>query len=281
MPNRKATLRSQWLGRQLRQLRGDELTLEDAAAHIHRDASGLSRMESGQLTVPETDLQALMDLYGLRDPAQREALHRLNSEVWKTDWYVEAGNELVDYVWVERRAVAIRSYCPTLIDGLLQTASYARALIEARSKGHPEAEHTEQWVEMRMARKVVFDRPEPPLVSAVFDEGVLRRQVGGPGVMGPQLRHLIEAAERNNVEVLVLPYAAGEHANMASNFRLYVMPEPFDEIVAVESEAGTAYLEPPGSARYVADYNALLDKSLGADESTALIRQLADEMERK
>jgi len=280
MPTRKPTLRSQWLGRQLRLLR-DELTLDDAADHIHRDGSGLSRMETGQLTIPKHDLLALLDLYGVRDPGQRQALERLNDEVWKTDWYVERGNELIDYVWIESRAATINSFCPTFIDGLLQTPGYARAIIAARSEGHETLDEINQWVEIRMARKLIFDRETPPVMSTVLDEGLLRREVGGPKAMAQQLHHLADIGRRANIDLRVLPFSAGEHANMASHFRLYLMPDPFSELVCVESEAGTAYLEPPGSTRYVADYNALLGKSLSADESTAFIRQLADEMERK
>ena len=50
-------------------------------------------------------------------------------------------------------------------------------------------------------------RADPPLeLWAVLDEAVLRRRVGGPGVMAAQLSHLVELGSLPHVHLQVLPH---------------------------------------------------------------------------
>lgn len=66
-------------------------------------------------------------------------------------------------------------------------------MTRAAVDGLPE-ERLDTLVEVRLARQDVL-RAEPPLeLSAVLDEAVLRREVGGPEVMARQLDRLVEAA---------------------------------------------------------------------------------------
>lgn len=48
----------------------------------------------------------------------------------------------------------------------------------------------------------------------ILDEGVLRRPVGGPAVMGEQLRHLAKAARRPSVVLQVIPAPTGTHQGL-------------------------------------------------------------------
>lgn len=61
----------------------------------------------------------------------------------------------------------------------------------------------------------------PPLpLSAVLDEAVLHRVVGGPGVMSAQLERMIEATSIHNVTIQVIPYNVGAHPAMDSTFTI-------------------------------------------------------------
>jgi hypothetical protein len=91
----------------------------------------------------------------------------------------------------------------------------------------------------------------------------------------------VRAPESRRQRCHRLPFTAGEHANLASGFRLFLMPDPFSEVVCVESEVGLTYLEPPNSTRYLRDYNDLVSKALDATDSIALMSSLAVEMERR
>jgi len=75
-----------------------------------------------------------------------------------------------------------------LVPGLFQTPEYARAVLSTRP--HTTSDELESLVAARLARQVVLDRKDLPLLRVVLDEGVLHRPVGTPEVMGAQLRRL-------------------------------------------------------------------------------------------
>ena len=52
------------------------------------------------------------------------------------------------------------------------------------------------------------------LAEVILDEAVLRRPVGGPGVMREQLACLTEVARRPNIAIQVIPFGAGAHEGL-------------------------------------------------------------------
>lgn len=97
-----------------------------------------------------------------------------------------------DWVETEREARALRTWHPTLVDGLLQTEEYARALLRTRMGASDD--EVEQMAAGRMDRQAILRRDQPPLLWVVLDEAVLRRPIGGWPVMAKQLDHLVEMA---------------------------------------------------------------------------------------
>ncbi|CBG72095.1 conserved hypothetical protein [Streptomyces scabiei 87.22] len=119
----------------------------------------------------------------------------------------------------EASATAIREYQPLLIPGLLQTPAYARAVNRAFAPTAPE-ETIEEWVEGRVVRTRLLDDPTKPLLWAVLDEAVLRRETGGRAVMAEALNHVASLARRSRVILQVLPFSAGGHTAMQGSLRL-------------------------------------------------------------
>jgi len=136
-----------------------------------------------------------------------------------------------DLLRAEARASRIRIFEPQAIPGLLQTESYARALVEGvQSADGSDDEH----VAARMARQRLLAREVPPQLWALVDEAVLLRLVQmEPGTAKEQLAHLVTVAERRNVVFQLLPIAASVHAVMNGGFRLMTLPE--GEVAYVES----------------------------------------------
>ena len=91
----------------------------------------------------------------------------------------------------EREALTLRYWQPIIIPGLFQTAEYARALLLAAQTDTSD-EAIDALVAARMARRAIFDKPDPPDVVVVLDEAVLHRLIGSPPVMYDQL---VEVAE--------------------------------------------------------------------------------------
>jgi transcriptional regulator with XRE-family HTH domain len=124
---------------------------------------------------------------------------------------------------VEAAAVTLRTYEPLLAPGLLQVESYARAVLSTRIGDGPD--EIDQMVSARLARQQILDRDKPPSLWAILDEGILRRCVGGLGIMRLQCRHLHEMATRPDVVIRVIPLSTGAHEGLSGGFVIADLPE--------------------------------------------------------
>lgn len=243
------------LGAELRRLRESaDLLIEQVAVRLECSTSKISRLETGKGIPRGRDVRDLLDIYGVDDPKVRDRLLRWAREGQQQGWWEEYADVLrpgqlrQDYletlVALEADASAIRTFQPTVIPGLLQTRSYARALHLARSRDPASREvDVERWLDLRMLRQDVITRAVDPVrFHCVLDEAVFLRPVGGPGVMREQLLALL--AVPANVSLRVLPLAYGPHPAMIGPFVVMEFGDPGDhDVVLIESHAGSAYLE--------------------------------------
>ncbi|MEH1012492.1 DUF5753 domain-containing protein [Micromonospora sp. CPCC 206060] len=82
--------------------------------------------------------------------------------------------------------------------------------------------------------QTIMNADHPPLFTAVIDEAVLRRPVGGPAVMREQLDHLVTlVGARPRVRIHVVPYAAGAYAGLDGPFVMATLPSG-DDLLFVE-----------------------------------------------
>jgi Domain of unknown function (DUF5753) len=121
---------------------------------------------------------------------------------------------LIDF---EAKATRVQNYEASFVPGLLQTAEYARAIIQGIAPTITEAE-LDNLVAARVARQTVLTRANAPQLFAVVDESALRRPIGEPGVMHRQLHHLLGMAEQPHVTLRVVPLSAGAHAGLRGPF---------------------------------------------------------------
>lgn len=269
------TLRAQWLGKQLRELReAARLTLRDAGDYIQRDPAAVSRLENGITPGRVPDVLALLNLYGVSDPEVRAGLEQLSRDIWQKGWWdgyaAEATGRVIDHAWLESRATGLRSYEVMVVPGLLQTADYAKAVITAAEPAADEA-YVARWVEFRMKRQQVLTRPEPLRVEVILDEAVLHRMVGGEIVMLEQLQHLVKLAERTAVTLRVLPFSAGAHRSLRGSFTIFDMPAPYHEVAYTETRAGNVYVEAEGVEDFTRAWDDLHRVALPREESLSLV----------
>ncbi|MBE1486557.1 helix-turn-helix domain-containing protein [Plantactinospora soyae] len=196
----------------LRRLRSaKKMTQDQTGAAINVSGSLIAAIESGRL-VPQPDTAERLDaFFGTGDEIQRaaDAVREDAQAPWLRPWTEN-----------ERRAVLLRAFQPNLIPGLLQTEAYTRAVLSGGRLPDEAVERTTQVRKERQAATV--DRPEPPMVTAVLGESVLR--CGPPEVMKDQLEHLVDIGHRNRVQVLVVPRTAGLHIGMSGPFVLAALP---------------------------------------------------------
>ncbi|MFB7505876.1 helix-turn-helix domain-containing protein [Streptomyces broussonetiae] len=244
-------VRRRKLGAELRMLRtGAGLTSGEAARLVGWHQSKVSRIETGASGVKPADLRSLLDAYGVRDGHLRELLLMLVGTEEAGDrhrwWHAYRGvlpPTYRDFISLESQASAMRTLETTVVPGLLQTPEYARAVTRAAVHDLDE-ERLDALVEVRLARQDVL-RSDPPLVlSAVLDEAVLRREVGGPEVMARQLERLMEAARLPQVRLQVLPFGAGAHVGLTGPFVIFSFPSTSDlDVVVLDQLTSSLYLE--------------------------------------
>lgn len=268
------TVRRRRLAAALKRLRDQSgMTADEAARQIGISKSALSRIENAQVSVMPPVAAKLLELYGV-DELDIESLLQVAREARKRGWWQAYDDVLPEwfqvYIGLEAEAVEIKIFESQLIHGLLQTPDYARAIIRAE---HPDASDDEitRRVELRMKRQEADSKPR---LWVVLDEAVLRRPVGGSGVMKAQLQRLLKAAKVPGNTIQILPFSAGEHSSMGSAFYVMSFPQPADPgIVYLETRAGSLYLEGRHVQEYSGVFQHLVATALSKKESAALITE--------
>lgn len=183
------------------------------------------------------------------------------------------------YLAFERSAASVEAYEPFVVNGLLQTESYARALI---GQAEPSDKQVDRLVRLRMSRQEAVLRADDPLdLLVVQGEGAIRLTVGGRHVMREQITHLVDVASMPNVTIRMLPFSAGPH--MADKGSFIFLRPPWEEspsVVYVEQYfRGANYIEKKGEIKPFAELWAEIRAWCpSADESVEIIRELGEEL---
>ncbi|WBB78163.1 helix-turn-helix transcriptional regulator [Micromonospora sp. WMMD882] len=280
---RGPTLRAQWLGNELREMRERAgLTLKEVAEYVRRNASTVSRFESGLLPARVPEVLAYLDICGVDDPKRRDDLKTMSSELFRKGWWDgyagDVTGSLIDRIWMESRATGVSYFQPVAVPGLLQTREYAVSVIRA-AHGNASEEQVERWVELRMARQQLLDREPPVQLSAIIDEAVVRRVVGGRTVMRGQLLHLVSLVDRRGVDIRVLSFEAGAHASPDGQFDLFSMPDPYPQAACMQTPSGAIYVEADRAAPLAAAYDRLCDAAMSSASTAAFLKDLAAQLE--
>ncbi|MGW7619746.1 helix-turn-helix domain-containing protein [Streptomyces antimycoticus] len=182
-----------------------------------------------------------------------------------------------DAAKLEAEAVELHVYANQAVPGLLQTEEYARAVFGVLRPPLDDVVVDER-VAARLARQEIFHRKPTPLVSFVIDEAVLRRPLGGRGILRGQLEQVLLVSRMRHVEVQVMPLDREENAGMAGPFTL------------IETKGGRriAYVEVQNVSRVHCDrepvraleakYGSLRAQALTPRESFAYVEKLLGEL---
>ncbi|MEU9477357.1 helix-turn-helix transcriptional regulator [Streptomyces sp. NPDC048191] len=181
-----------------------------------------------------------------------------------------------DAAKLEREAVAWHVYDTLVVNGLLQTEDYARAVFTMRRPPLDDAT-IEQRVTARLVRQEIFGRKPLPTISFVMQEGVLRMCLGGLAVWRGQLEQILLIGERPNVEIQVMPDAREEHAALSGPFTL-IETEKGRRIAYTEVHRYSRLFTDRRTVRELEDqYGLLRAQALSPRESMALVEKLLGE----
>ena len=246
-----------------RQVRKERLAHGWSLAEFSRrtgiDDGHLSRIENGRRPPTEALAQACDAVF----PERRG---------WFSDWYNESRtwSEVPPGSVPGQSTKTARRSCACgprpVVDGLLQTADYARALLVTSPRVTDDAVSARLANRMERQRRVI-SREDPPSACFAVDELSLYRLVGSAEVMAAQLRHLAAVAALPHVTVQVLPAIA--HPANASGFIVA------DGAAWCEHVAGGYVFT---SAEMVSSLNLRFDslraESYRASESASLIERM-------
>jgi transcriptional regulator with XRE-family HTH domain len=269
---------------ELRQLReGAGLTTEQVAELLYCSHSKISRIETGKVGATPRDVRDMLEIYGVTGEQQDAlitAAMKARQEAGQKDWRAYGDARAVAYIDLETAASTIRQYEALVVPGLLQTRAYAAAILEAVGSPGLSTQQRQQELERRIARQSLLIQDDPPTLRVVLDEAVLHRPVGGPTTMREQLQYLREAAQRTNVSLQILPFAAGVHAGMAGSFTVLNFSDSVDPgIVFLEHSTRDFHTS---SAEEIAKYTALFEHlsevALSPDDSVAFLPGVEEAM---
>lgn len=263
-----------------------KLKQDEAAVSLGWSESKLQRIETCMVGISTTDTKALLQLYGMQDQEIVDRLTLLAQEARRRDQFTPyrkfLSTEYQTLLSYEQSAAEVLVVNAFALPGLLQTPEYARALLSVRHAGG----RLEGLVKARAVRQEILDRRDGPRFVFVVDEGALRRHVGGSQVLFKQLVHLRRIAERPNVHLHIVPFAAQAHLGLWELYVIMTIPastltgEPDQAIIY--REAGDAeFLVHNDEARlavYRKSFDAVLGQSLDQAETNDLLDQLIDEL---
>lgn len=253
-------------------------TVSETANRLGWKSPKVSKIENGESRrLSANDLDKLLDLYGIEEPSERAALHRLAKEATVQGWWANyrdafGSRALPDF---ETEASTIRTYEALVIPGLLQTSEYAEAVFRGASFTD-DTVSIQRLVEARMERQHILSRPHAPHLWAIVDEAALRRVIGSPEVMYNQLQHLINMAGHHNVDLQVLAFSSGSHPALSGDFTILEFQDPLDRpVVYVDTASDVRFLEKPDEIkRYSLIFGRLQGHALSTTESPDYIRNI-------
>lgn len=265
-------------------------TQEQVAEAMDWSLSKVIRIETGGVGISTSDLRQLLQLYRVTDADEVSELIELARIGRQRPWWTRFKETLpagyLAYVGLEDESSALRCVNPVGMPGLLQTEEYARALSDASWWAAPGAGWVEiggsaavDSVNVRMIRqREILRRPSPPEITAILDEAVLWRQIGGAEVLRRQLLHLVALGSRAHITIQVLPFSTGV-LNVISPFVILEFPDPADtDVVYVENVGMQTMMDGEEVAAYRAIFGRLHDLSMDREQSLARIAQIAGEL---
>jgi transcriptional regulator with XRE-family HTH domain len=277
------TVRRRRLGSELRRLReSHSIELEEVADRVGLAPSMLSRIETGKGATRTSHLNALLELYGVEDPGERQVLLEMARDGHQRGWWAVSDGVLPTGhgIWfgLEAEAASLRVYEAQVVHGLLQTEDYARSVMSTVRRRQT-ADEIERLVEQRMQRQGVLHRSYPLDLWIILDESVLRRIAGPSRILREQLEHLYEACHWPNVTLQVLGFGSGLHPALGGSFTIIKFPERQDpDVVYTEGVTGQPYIDErdPEVRAHSEAFDLLRASALSPAESARLIRSISE-----
>jgi len=278
-PTDKRLNRPGGLAEQLYRLRkAANLTGDELAGRLGWGKTGrtkISKIENGKQLPAVEDIEAWAAACGHPEAARELIDLRTDVENVHHSWRgrLRGGHAAVqdDYDRRVRAAARIRNSAPVILPGLLQTAGYARAIMEhvAELWGTTDPDAA---VEARMRRQeVLYDQSRT--FEFVITEAALRLLPCPPQVMAGQLDRLL-SLDLDNVTLGIIPMGVQLAVLPFNDFLM------LDGRATVETHGSEDEVGEEESAVYGRIFDLLMAEAVTGDEARRLITAAAGELRR-
>lgn len=174
---------------------------------------------------------------------------------------------------LEKECLELLMYDTHVVNGLLQTEEYMRALLAMR-RPPLDQETIEQRVAARLARQDIFDRRPAPLLGFVMDEAVLRHRYGGKDVLQGQLEQLLLISQKRNVEIQLMPIDCEDNAGVNGPFTVVTRKDGKKFVYAETHATSTLETDPEQTVLAAARYGIIRSQALSPRESLEFMEGL-------
>lgn len=258
------------------------ISVQGAASLLGSDRTMISNIEAARTGLSEERVRQLASYYGCPDPDLVNALAAMTGPRRVRHWWDEYRGKLpeghLEVSEVEHYATRIRTAQTVHLPGLFQTEDHARAIFEFAVPKLRRLE-VELRVEHRLRRQAILDGDNPTPYVGIIHEAALRLEYGGRDVARAQLEHLADAADRDNVTLLVIPFSAGAFHGAGQSILYAEGPVRQLDTVQLDAPLGAHFVDAPTP---LANYRSLLDlmeqSALSPDESQKFIRSISREL---
>ena len=269
------------------------LTQQHVADEMEWSLSKVIRIENGDVSIAPNDLRPLLSLLGIRDRVRIAEL-LVEAKIARTRqrraWYqelqfrenlTEGTLRLIEY---EAEATAIHSYSVFHFPGLLQIPAYAKALIATWEDEITESQRERRLEARRLRRETLLQRLGTMRLTALLDEAVFRRPIGGAEVFADQLREILRLNENDLAAIRMVPFSIDAALSYNALFDIIFLDSDGDVGSAVMyRETGTMdeiVEDRTTTSRHYARYQKLWDAAMTEVETNDFIKHRLESLDR-
>jgi transcriptional regulator with XRE-family HTH domain len=200
------------LRRALRELRDSRyLTQADVSKRLKWSLSKVNRIETGEVTVSASDLEAMLRLFGVTDAVQTSRLANHCRFARRRGWWDKPDLKphltpaLTNLFQFESDAVHIGAFGPMIFPGIIQTRAMAEVILTGYADDLTESQRAARFEFRMRLREQAVGKVAGPACTVVLDESVLLREFGGLRLLAHQLGDLLDLVRRGRLDIRILP----------------------------------------------------------------------------
>ncbi|MEV5676122.1 helix-turn-helix transcriptional regulator [Streptomyces sp. NPDC052179] len=241
------------------------LTQEQFAPLVRYSVPTIASIEQGRRFPPSAFVdraEEVLDAFGVIRAAAKHLARRPGLASWFRLW-----------ARLEAEALSLNTYECRLIPGLLQTEAYARTLFVNQLPPLDDEQIVAQMAARTQRQRLLHERPNTAY-SFIVEEHLFRRHTGGPEVTRELIDHVVELADRRNIEIQLMPLVRHDHAGLHGPMQLCETPDHRWFGYSEGQESGQLMSDPKVVSIYLMRYARMRSQAHSLEYSLSLLQQM-------